>query len=670
MKKNSTLAVIVILCLFMTAAAAPSSARPLRVHIAELANLSASEDTYWLGPFIASALEKNLGMLPDIRITRNLELQHIEGRGDPRDEIFLSTLCAAARSADVDFVLGGDFHEGRGVVSVNAFCVSSDGEKLIDEASFVSSYSDLHDSLAGLSILLAGSLGVEYTKDQSARIGRAPTKSHAGMSFYGKAMSASLADERRILLLRAIFEDSDYTDALSKLGVHYYQAGNPSDSLHAFEALESIDPQYPHLYYNLGLVYRSRKEYSRAIEMYHKALESEPDDSDAWNNLGATYYLAGMREEAAYAFERALELDPGDKNARMNLRSLTGDRDDRSKTYRPATIGSLRQHIDTGAALYANGEYWRAEEEFKKAIAIDPDGFEANNNIALTYMKLGEFERARTHFQRALKADPTAIDVEENLAKLSQRIAPAKTVSPEDTQSAGTDLDPARKAQALSIVGGIYLSRGANEQAADAFSRALDLCPDSVEALVGLGSAYFELGEYEKAGERFSEALDLEPDSEIARQKIVEIEYVVQAESNEDAAGQSLPSTISVEAEARALHIRANRLCEGGKYEKAVAEYLRALDLTPASPVILNNLAGAYSRMGRYEEARAALEKAERLDPSNEMIGRNLDALEDDGAETIELEMFPANPAADDAAGGAEATLPNSAEIRESSAAE
>jgi tetratricopeptide (TPR) repeat protein len=662
MRKYQIIVAFALCLVIVLAGAAYSTTRPKRLCIIDFASVGAATDNYWLGSFIASSLSKNLGVIPQIKIVREMGSRANVRRDEPLDEANLAPLCASAREAGADYIIGGEFREEGGLVTVGAYCVSTDAQRRVGGASFSSTIPDLYSRLAEMSILLAGSLDAEYSEAQAARVWRIPTDSPAAMVSYGRAlMSPPLSDDHVTHLGKALSEDPQYTDALARLGIHYYQAGKYADSLLVLVELAGIQNDYPHLYYNLGLVYRAKKKYARAIEMYQKVLEAEPEDSDAWNNLGATYYLSGMRDEATHAFERALEIDPGDSNARANLWAF-------SKKYRSATVDSLRTHIEAGAALYASGDYWRAEEQLKSALAIDPRNFKANNNIALTYLKLGRNDLAKLHFERALEADPAATGVEENLAKLAVEAVRSEIVKDESPPAMKAELDIIRKTHSLCAAGSVYLSRGSAEQAVGVYPRAREISPESMEALIGLGSACFELGEYEGARQSFSEALALEPENLVAMEKLAEAQYVLEAESGTSRpAGASRPGggevagqTPAPAVEARGRRVRADRLYEAGSYEEAAGEYLRALDLGPASHETLNNLACAYFMLGRREEARSALKKAERLAeggrvvPARMLIERNLDAIDaaqpSDGTETIVLELFQPDVGADDPA--------------------
>ena len=58
-------------------------------------------------------------------------------------------------------------------------------------------------------------------------------------------------------------------------------------SIAAFERALAFDPVSPSVAYNIGLIYRDRREYEKAIEWFQKAVQHNPRDQHARNLLEA-----------------------------------------------------------------------------------------------------------------------------------------------------------------------------------------------------------------------------------------------------------------------------------------------------------------------------------------------------------------------------------------------
>jgi hypothetical protein len=76
----------------------------------------------------------------------------------------------------------------------------------------------------------------------------------------------------------AIRMDSSLTPSIVDLGVCYYNLGASEDAERHFLLAIARDPHQPVALFNLGVVYEGRKEYKRALDLFHRSLNSGPPD--------------------------------------------------------------------------------------------------------------------------------------------------------------------------------------------------------------------------------------------------------------------------------------------------------------------------------------------------------------------------------------------------------
>ena len=76
----------------------------------------------------------------------------------------------------------------------------------------------------------------------------------------------------------AIRMDSSLTASIVDLGVCYYNLGASDQAERHFLLALARDPHQPVALFNLGVVYEGRKEFKRALDMFHRSLNSAPPD--------------------------------------------------------------------------------------------------------------------------------------------------------------------------------------------------------------------------------------------------------------------------------------------------------------------------------------------------------------------------------------------------------
>ncbi|HYX31180.1 MAG TPA: tetratricopeptide repeat protein [Pyrinomonadaceae bacterium] len=184
---------------------------------------------------------------------------------------------------------------------------------------------------------------------------------------------------------------------------------------------------------------------------------------------------------------------------------------------------------------------------------------------------------------------------------------------------------PDTAADALLRAGGIYMSLGRFENAADSFRRAIVFNPRSAAAHNDLGEALGELKNYQAALASFQQAVNLDG-------------HYVRARYNMGVTYERLGQTRYAEFVYRIL-IRdhpdfplaydslAVTLSKSGRAREAIAFHQKAISLDPRDPSFYYNSAISYLMIGDVKNAQAEKLQLEKLDPAMAehlavMIGR------------------------------------------------
>ena len=131
------------------------------------------------------------------------------------------------------------------------------------------------------------------------------------------------------LLERAYQLDPENEDAALNLGGAYVLSKKHAQALSILEPLSEREPENPMVWTNLGAAYLGNpvlardQDQRRAIAAFERAIELNPVTPHVAYNLGLIYRDRKENREALYWFRRAVQADPNDQDARRYVKRLT-----------------------------------------------------------------------------------------------------------------------------------------------------------------------------------------------------------------------------------------------------------------------------------------------------------------------------------------------------------
>ena len=155
-------------------------------------------------------------------------------------------------------------------------------------------------------------------------------------------------------------------------------------------------------------------------------------------------------------------------------------------------------HTALAGEYYARGNFAVALAEARLALKDDPTYYPAHNVQALVFMELREDVMARASFDQALRLSPNNPEVLNNFGWfLCLRSETARGLEMMVRAASDTQYTSPEKAW---LSAGLCLRRvGRNNEAEDAFRRAIVIRPDLIGALYNLALINFERGEMRDA---------------------------------------------------------------------------------------------------------------------------------------------------------------------------
>ena len=190
-------------------------------------------------------------------------------------------------------------------------------------------------------------------------------------------------------------EDPKNTEALYTLGGVY--------SILAYRTLSEIQKVDPNSYLIevlLGRFSETKQIYPDASEHYKKAIELAPDVPDLYYRYAHALWAGGDSGGALNQYRRSLELNPYDyRSAWESARILLSDNP--QEALRLANLAlTLKPNVAEaltirGRALISLQRSREAIEDFKKAIALDPDDAAIHFQLARAYRESGLIQESQ-----------------------------------------------------------------------------------------------------------------------------------------------------------------------------------------------------------------------------------------------------------------------------------
>jgi eukaryotic-like serine/threonine-protein kinase len=221
----------------------------------------------------------------------------------------------------------------------------------------------------------------------------------------------------------------------------------------------SVDPQ-AHEAYLLGRFHLSKKneeDLRQAIENFERAIQIAPDYAAAYGGLAEAW-----QERGIWGAKTFTEVEAPARTA-----ALKAIKWDEQLAEGHMMLAQLKYIYDWDWAV--------AEQEFKRALELDPGSLYVHRPYAVFLMAVGRHADALNEVERAAKLDPLSSETQSNFGRILYR---------------------ARK----------------YEEAIPHFHRALELEPGNYSAHIRLGDVYAKLGRYDDAIAMFEKAALLRSD--------------------------------------------------------------------------------------------------------------------------------------------------------------
>ena len=333
-------------------------------------------------------------------------------------------------------------------------------------------------------------------------------------------------------------------------------------------------------------------------------------------------------ENAITNFDEALSHDPlfagayaGICEAKLGLYSKKGDASyfnaAESACDQALTIDAelTEVHIAKGALFRNHGDYQLAENEQRKALALEPQNVYAMVELGLTLAMQGKTREAETMLLKAELLQPDHWPVHDNLYSFYRRFDDQPNRYERSVKHAMrvVDLNPKNSA-AWNNLGTAYHSLQQYDAAKVAWDSALELEPTRT-AYTNRGLQYYYEGQYANSAEMQLKAIELAPNDHRVWGRLAE-SYRAMGESEElekGAYAKAIPlakSRLEInDQDWRTRGMLATYYANSERGDDALKDIEEALSISKRNPEALLYAALVYNALADQEATLAALEE-------------------------------------------------------------
>jgi tetratricopeptide (TPR) repeat protein len=262
------------------------------------------------------------------------------------------------------------------------------------------------------------------------------------------------------------YEQSKAFDVLDEY-VHFL-----ADNGRAQKAVDTAKPYYeaniadPHGYSLYGDALLAAENGSDALDVADKLLAINGEDADAHIIKGRALILLG-KEEGLEELRKAVHL-----------------------------VGSARNQITLGKALFQLGKVDEAALAFRAAVKDEPESPEAHTYLGMALRGQSEYDEAKTHLEKAID-----LDAKDGRAYFELGLIAGLQSKADDAEKAlatAVKLSP-NESQFWYAYGEVFRSTDRTDEAINAYKKAVDLDPPYPKAQQKLGRLLVDKKQYDDA---------------------------------------------------------------------------------------------------------------------------------------------------------------------------
>jgi tetratricopeptide (TPR) repeat protein len=454
------------------------------------------------------------------------------------------------------------------------------------------------------------------------------------MAAYGRSDLVSKAIEQYRLALEADPTSEYLSSGLAEL---YARTGRIRDAVSEAQELLKRDPQNLEAHRLLGHIYLrslgdmqggtgSENVLKLAIEQYEEIVRLDPRSVDDRIMLGRLYHADNQGQKAEEEEKTAVKLAPDSEEAVLELARLYADQGNVQKAAEtlsavPEASRSAKLYAMLGGVYDEQKDYKKAIDAYQHAIAGDRDNLEYIRGMAEALLKDGQTDKALEQYKVITDANPEDARSYISMAEIYRKQGKLDLALDNLKKAQSMVKDDERISYELAEV---YQAQGRYDDAIQDLESLLKSTekPDNKYTqeelenraifLERLGSVYRDGNQEQQALDTFQKMLALGKDN--AKRGYQEIiDTYRQAKQWQKATDAAKEATEKLPEDRELKMVYASQIADMGQPDLALDQVKSLLKGTPEDREVYLNLGTMYSRLKRWQDAEAVLDKAEQL---------------------------------------------------------
>lgn len=307
-----------------------ASLRIQSLAVLPLENLSGDPSQEYYADGMTDTLTTSLAQLPGIRVISRTSAMHFKGTKKQLPEI--------AKELGVDALVEGSVSHSNGAIHVNAQLIYAQGDRHL----WAHSYDVSAAGLQAVEAEIVGAVGREIGAATSPEAGAHLSKMHSvnpeaydlflrAEPYYGLE-TREANDEAIRLLEKSVAIDDNFAESYAALATAYRTKAFSIEPEKVNEWMEraasavqkslSLDANLADAYVSRGYLLWSRTNgwsHERAVSDYRHALELNPNLAEAHHQLANVYNHVGLLDKADEEIKKAVALDPLNTGIRFRV---------------------------------------------------------------------------------------------------------------------------------------------------------------------------------------------------------------------------------------------------------------------------------------------------------------------------------------------------------------